>query len=177
MLKIRRKGLIKPWKRRLAIRFSRGIAVGAALTAVILIGLGFSYTWVIGKNTKAAEKNVESSLRTNTTKKPSVPSVNTPVGVSIQSLTTPITPGSTVYMSIRTLESSKCDIKVFNEKKDSMSDSGLVTQTADEYGSASWTWTIPYSAALGKWNVDVTCYRYAKSGFVRGDLVVVSHLD
>lgn len=80
-------------------------------------------------------------------------------------------------MSVRTIDGASCKIAVMNENKQSMIDPGLVTKTADEFGMVSWTWTVPYSAAIGNWNVDVNCYRNAKSGFGRGELIVVSQLS
>lgn len=176
MLRIKRKGLLKPWKRRLAIRFTRGVAFGVVLIATILIGIGFIYTWYSGKNARIVQEKVENEKSTNIIKH-NAPPQDAAVGVSVQTLTQQVIPGSEVSMSVRTTDGASCKIAVMNDSKQSMTDSDLVTKTADEYGMVNWTWTVPYSAALGSWNVDVNCYRYAKSGFGRGELIVVSQLN
>ncbi len=177
MLRIKRKGLLKPWKRRLAIRFTRGVAFSATLIAVALIGLGFAYTWVVSKNTKIVESKIDTSTSKGTTIKRASPSPDAPVGVSIQSFTPRVTPGSEVSIAVRTLEGSNCKIKVVNEKNELISSAGLVDQAANGYGMASWDWDVPTSGAIGEWNVDVTCYRNGKSGFARGYLEIVGQLN
>ena len=62
MLKIKRKGLVKPWKKRLAIRFTRGVAFSASLIAISLISVGFLYTWVVGKNVKNIEEKIDTTI-------------------------------------------------------------------------------------------------------------------
>ncbi len=72
---------------------------------------------------------------------------------------------------IRTNAGSKCVIAVVYDKTAS-SDSGLGSKTADEYGIASWTWTVESSVPIGKWPVKVTCVYNGRSAVVQGNLQV-----
>ncbi len=151
------------------------VLVGVLLLVVLLVGGGAAYTWYMGRNTPAAEPPAvegTSDIKKKPFFEPSKPAANANVGVSVQSLTSPVAPGENASITIRTLPGAECTITVeYNKVKST--DSGLVAKVADEYGMVDWTWTVDASAPKGKWPVDVTCSRGEKSGMVRGDLEVV----
>lgn len=151
----------------------RNASISVLILLVLAVGAGLIYTWVIGQ-TKPPEVPVQEIVPKDS--KPPVvehtkPAENTPVGVSIQSMTTPIQPGSNVMMIIKTRPLATCTITVvYNEV--ASHDSGLMTKTADDFGTVSWTWTVEETVPEGKWPVTVTCSYGKKSGVVIGDLVV-----
>lgn len=96
-----------------------------------------------------------------------------PVGVSVQSITSPTSPGSNVLMVVKTRPDATCTITAeYNKVKST--DSGLVEKTADDFGMAQWSWAVGPAVPEGKWPVTVTCSFNGKSGMVIGDLEVVS---
>ena len=99
------------------------------------------------------------------------PAENAPVGVSIQTLTTPIVPGSNASVVIKTNPSATCTIKVEYNGVASK-DSGLAPKVADDFGTITWAWTVELAVPEGKWPVSITCIKGKLSGVVLGDLVV-----
>lgn len=159
-------------KKRIA-KVLRNISISILALLVLATMAGLIYTWVMGQ-TKPPEVQVQ-DITPKDSKPPIVehvkPAENVPVGVSIQSMTTPITPGSNVTVIIKTRPLATCTITAVYNKVASR-DSGLVAKTADDFGMVSWTWTVEESVPVGKWPVTVTCSYGKKSGVVIGDLVV-----
>lgn len=135
---------------------------------VLMIAVGVLYTWYVGEQPRPADPPARTSPRAPVITKPVV-DPTTPVGVSVQSLTSPITPGSNAAISVRTKSGATCSIKVEYNKVAS-TDSGLKPKPADEFGVAGWTWTVEADAPLGKWPVEVSCERDKKVGIVRAYL-------
>lgn len=159
-------------KKRNLKKVIRNVSISILALIVLAVVAGVLYTWIMGMVQPAAPvqdiKPIDS--------KPKIiehvmPSENTPVGVSIQSLTTPIAPGSNAMIIIKTRALATCTITAVYNKVPSV-DSGLSKKTADEFGTVSWTWTVESSVPVGKWPVTVTCTYGKKSGVVIGDLVV-----
>lgn len=96
-----------------------------------------------------------------------------PVGVSVQSLTTPTAPGSNVLLIAKTRPNATCTITAEYDKVKSQ-DSGLIQKDADDYGMVQWSWAVGPAVPEGKWPVTVTCTFDEKSGVVVGDLEVKS---
>lgn len=99
------------------------------LTFVIVIvlvlgGAGVAYSWYTARNAKVVVADAPTPV-SKTVKKATVPAANTPVGVSITVLTSPIKPGSNASMTIKTKPKAACSIRVEYNKKPS-TDSGLV---------------------------------------------------
>lgn len=151
----------------------RNIFIWSVVLLAIIILLAIAYIWYLGQ-----QKPPSSSIQP-VPKAPSAPKLLAPhkpkpdavVGVSVQSLTTPIAPGANAAMMVHTNPEAKCTISVIYDKTPS-TDSGLVAKVADEYGMVDWTWTVPPSAPLGKWPVRVTCANTAKSGVVEDKLEI-----
>lgn len=144
---------------------------------VIFVGAGIGYTWYMGQNTTPEVATVvENTPAGPVIAKPTKPAENTPESASVQSLVSPVLPGSNSTITVRTKPDSICKISVIYDKTASI-DSGLYNKTADEYGMVSWSWTIEESAPLGKWPVSVICAYHEKTAVVVGDLKVVSQLE
>lgn len=96
---------------------------------------------------------------------------NVPVGVSVQSISSPITQGDMAIITTRSNPGASCNITVtLNKVK--YTDSNLVKKAVDEYGMATWTWPTSTFTLAGKWSVEVLCSRGEKSGMVLGELII-----
>ncbi len=148
--------------------------IGTVTILLILVGGGAAYTWWMGRHAKVAPA-VESATTTQSEKpffEPTAPDPKANVGVGIQVLTSPLAPGSNASISVHTYPDATCTIDVkYNEV--AAVDTGLHPKTADKYGLATWSWSVPEDTPLGTWPVWVRCAHHDKNGQVRGDLVVV----
>jgi len=159
-----------------AKKFIKKTLVSIFVLLFLFIGTGVAYTWYMGRN-------VDTSLLTEPVEYKPTPvikrveqSENVPESVAIQSLTSPVLPGSNASITIRTNQKSLCNISViYNEI--ASKDSGLVDKPSDEYGMVSWSWTVESSVPIGKWPVKVTCTRDEKSAVVVGNLNVVNQIE
>ncbi len=169
-------GRPKPAKRSgsKAGRFIRSTVIGMATLLLLIVGGGVAYTWYEGTySPPAAAVPLPVSHTANAIIKPVQPQPDAPVGVSVQSITSPIAPGSNASVTIRTNAGAKCTISVMYNNVASK-DSGLVPKTADEYGMVTWAWTVGPSVPLGKWPVKASCANAKNSGVVDQDLVVTN---
>lgn len=139
--------------------------------ALLLVTGGVGYTWYMGEQKTAAVATAEPAPSRRIEMKPVKQDPNAAVGVSVQMLSTPVQPGQNASISIRTNQNADCTIVVKYGETVS-TDSGLIKKTADDYGTVSWSWTVPATAPEGKGTVKVDCARKAKSGSVTGDLII-----
>jgi len=143
------------------------------LTTLILLAIvgGAGYTWYMGEQNLMAS-NIEKPMPSRRVEiRPVRQDPNANVGVAIQMLTSPVTPGDNASVTVRTNQRANCNITVtYNDVKST--DSGLMAKTADDFGMASWSWKVEPSAPAGTWPVDITCATKKKSGMVRGDLTI-----
>ncbi len=161
-------------------RFMRRVRIGVVvpLALVVLIGGGlFAWVWL--------QKPAEPKAATDTAAhQPVLPNLaaqklapNVPIGSSVQSITTPVTPGSNASVTLRTAEGAVCSIKVvhldpYQKELARVSDTGLADKTADAYGMVTWTWTMPPNAAIATWKADMYCKRDSQSTHSIGEIVV-----
>ena len=134
------------------------------------MGAGIAYVWYTSQNSEVVKTEAPKPAPKKVATTPVV-DPKTPVGVSVTVLTSPIKAGSNASITIKTKPLAACSIKVEYDKKPG-TDGGLVPKSADDYGVATWTWTVEPGRPPGTWPVDVTCARDGKSGYVRGDLVI-----
>lgn len=155
-------------------RLVRNVLLSTAVLLVLFLGGGLGYTWYSGQNASEPISIVPVSVSAAPVPMtPPKPTPNTFVSASVQSLTSPVTPGSGAEVTVRTLRDAKCSITVVYDKVAS-TDSGLVPKAADEYGMVGWTWTVGSAVPLGKWPVSVKCVNGDKSAVVTADLLVQS---
>ncbi len=161
-------------QRRSRILKQLSIAIGVLL--FVAVAAGIAYTWYNGQKppasaiAKPAEKKVAPKFARPTPRK------DAKVGVSIQSLTSPVAPGDNASIIIRTNPEATCVIEVKYGETKSL-DTGLVKKTADEFGIVNWAWTVETGTQTGKWPVTVTCKNQKNSGVVVGDLTVALPTD
>jgi hypothetical protein len=125
----------------------------------------------MGQHAKVKEVVVPVQTTKPKTTEPAQPAPNAKEGVAVQSLTSPVAPGDNASIDIHTNRDSKCTITVVYNNIPSK-DAGLTPKTADEYGLASWSWTVESTVPVGKWPVTVTCEWNKKIAVVIGDLIV-----
>lgn len=152
-------------------RLARGIVTTLLVLTILFMGAGMAYAWYTSQRspeviTTAPPKPATKKISTSPVVDP-----KTPVGVSVTVLTSPIKAGSNASITIKTKPLAACSIKVEYDKKPS-TDGGLVPKSADEYGVATWAWTVEQGRPAGTWPVDVTCARDGKSGYLREFIVV-----
>ena len=151
----------------------RNITIATLIITTILIGLGVGYTWYFGRTSSSLKAQTVTTINSGSV----VPlrhtdvAPNAPESASIQSLTSPVTPGENAAVTIKTNPGSWCTITVVYHKVSSK-DSGLMGKTSDEYGSVTWSWTLDASVPIGTWPVTITCLRNTKTAVVVGDLIV-----
>lgn len=154
----------------------RAMAITVVSLLIISVGVGGAYTWYMGQRTAVAIADVPTAPQPSRQALPSVPKIpakDAKVGIALQTLSTPVTPGQNIMMAIRTLPTAVCSIS-FTYGKDNIrsKDTGLAPKAADEYGSASWTWKLMPDVPVGVWPAEVTCAHNGQSAYLRGDITV-----
>lgn len=141
---------------------------------LLFVIAGVVYVYFSGKTEVKLEPVAEetNSKQEEFFAKPTQPGPNTPVGLAIQALLSPVAVGTNTSISVRTTPTSHCKIEVkYNNIP--AKDSGLISRDADVYGNVSWAWTVAKDTPLGKWPVRVFCELNGKSGQVIGDLEII----
>lgn len=164
-------------ERRRRGHLTRTIVTICVVILVIAAIVGAVIVWYLGKTRPA----VQAQKPTTATKvvQTSAPTVDesAPVGVAVQTVTSPVPRGSNASIAIRTRPKAACSIQVtysLDGDKDKVShDGGLIPKNADEYGTVSWTWTVESSRPVGSWPVEVTCAYKSKWGYGKQMLEVV----
>lgn len=156
-------------------RFFRKFFISFFVLILVFVVFGIFYTWYIGKNVDDSSFDEPMDPVVYKQVEHIKPAENVPVSVSIQSITTPVLPGSNVSLIVRTKSEATCSI-IFTYDDIKSTDSGLVDKKADEFGTVSWSWTVDESTPLGTWPAKVTCFEGEKSGVFIGDVEVVSEL-
>jgi hypothetical protein len=158
--------------RRNILKTVRNVVISIIVLLLLIAAAGVAYVRYAGGNSQQADSSkIAPPPPKPTLPKPSEPNPKAPVGVSVQSLFTPVKAGQNTSITIRTTPTAKCTIKVTYGGKPS-ADSGLMAKKADDYGMATWSWTVERSAPAGKWPIGVTCAYGKRSGFVQTDLQV-----
>ena len=150
----------------------RNSLINIAVLLVLFAVGGFAYTWYMSQNdTPPVASRPTTTLMTGAIKHAKI-AANTPASASIQSLSSPVRPGDNASVTVKGLPGSSCVIAVEYNKVPS-NDTGLkLTKILDDFGVATWSWTVEPTVPEGKWPVTITCLYQTKSAIVIGDLVV-----
>jgi hypothetical protein len=159
------------YKREQRAQSLRRFTTGTLILVLLAIVVGVGYTWYMGRHKTALANDPTPSRTIRPVLKPLKVSSIAPVGVSTQMITSPIKAGDNASITIKTNPEADCTI-VAKYNNVPAQDSGLVAKSADEYGVASWAWTVAPSAPKGTWPVEVTCKNKKNSAVVKADLVV-----
>ena len=155
------------------------ITASAVILLIVVAGAGAGYVWYSGQNPdQNSAAFAEPGEAVHLGGIPDRPKVdeNKVVSASVQSITSPVTPGSNSSIMVRTNRLATCTISVVYDKT-AAKDSGLVEKKADDFGMVEWTWTVPADAPLGKWPVKVTCANKKNSAVVENDLHIVRTIE
>lgn len=150
-------------------------AIISSLALVILFaGAGLGYTYYMDKqnSVNALKSSTNAADQQGVAIKPEKPSPNAPESVSLEVLSTPIARGQTNTVTIKTQANSSCTIAVTYLGGIFAHDPGLITKTADDFGTVNWNWNIGPTAPLGQGTVKINCTFYKKTAMVEGNFQV-----
>lgn len=160
-------------KKSRVVKTIRNIAISVVVLLVVTVGAGAAYTWYAGRS--APVTDIVTSPVEATSSRPVIKHVpqapGTKIGASVQTITSPVEPGSNTSITVKTTPGAICTISVLYNDVASK-DSGLTSRVADEFGVVMWAWTVESSVPFGKWPVKVTCVMNEFSAVVQTDLVV-----
>lgn len=141
----------------------------------ILVGAGLAYTYFMGGDGASIKTApVAATVSTDPTAgmiKPHKLSPKAPESASIQMLTPSVKRGAAATLSVKTQPTSACTV-IVDHNHIAYPVPTLKKQTADEFGSVNWDWTMPKTAPAGSSTVTVTCTYLKRSAVVQGDVVV-----
>ena len=140
---------------------------------VLSVGAGIAYTWYNGQNQLAAASLAAPVHTPRAVIKPSKAPSDAKVGVALQTATSQLKPGENASLSVRTNPEADCSIVVRYNNVAAV-DSGLLSKKADEFGVASWSWTVAAGTPTGTWPAEVTCKNKKHSAVLRADFVIKS---
>lgn len=153
-------------------RASARRSANAVLALVFLaVAGGVGYTWYNGQNQLASASEAAPVYTPRVEVKPSKIPSDAKVGVAQQTATTQLKPGENAAISIRTNPEAECSIVVRYNNVPAV-DSGLIMKKADEFGVASWSWTVASSTPSGVWPAEITCKNKKHSAVLRVDLTI-----
>lgn len=166
-------GSPSPSKKKLFFRRLRNITIAMFVLLFVAVGAGVGYTWYMGQTQPAgsAVAPAPTPKKPYVAAKPAAPPPNAKVGVAVESFASPVAAGDNSSISVQTTPGSICSIVLMYGAVKS-TDSGLVDKTADEYGLASWSWTVPSTTPNGSYPLTITCKRNVQSGVYQANLVI-----
>jgi hypothetical protein len=145
-----------PRLQRRAKKYTRNILISSGILLLILILGALAYAWYESQYGPAVSTAIPKSTPTVITIKHTQPGANVPEDASVETVSTPITPGSNASINLQTLSGSTCTILVTYNGVAS-TDTGLRPKAADDYGTVAWSWTLPASVPYGSFPIVVTC--------------------
>ena len=152
----------------------QNIGISIMVLLILVLGAGVVYTWYMGQDTSSAAPPPEPvvSAVPPSAAKSRIPGPDAKASASIQQLTSPVAPGDTVDVYVRSNPTATCKIAVEYNKVPS-TDAGLIEKATDEFGMVGWKWTVEKTTPHGKWPVTVTCsLDEQRTAVVVGDLLV-----
>jgi hypothetical protein len=108
--------------------------------------------------TSRGQPRTPSGTTTSTTQGNPPPVTSTTLGgvpLTVESLTSPISRGSTASLTIKTAPGAQCTITVLYKSGPSSS-AGLGPQTAGADAMVTWSWKVSSSTTPGTWSITVT---------------------
>ncbi|HRJ05968.1 MAG TPA: hypothetical protein PK096_00150 [Candidatus Saccharibacteria bacterium] len=158
------------YKREQRRRTLRRTFTSVVVLLILAAGAGLAYTWYSGQHQTVALSEAPVHKTRATFSAPKI-SPNARLGVAVQTVTSPVQPGSNASITIRTNPAAVCTISV-KQAEAKMEDSGLSKKTADEFGMLSWAWTVKPTDPVGKWPINITCKNKKYSAVVVSEVLV-----
>ena len=158
------------------IRFVRNLLLAFIILAIVAFGIGAAYVWYIGRND---DNRFDSMQLGEEVKAPTIQAAkvdeNARVGVALQTISSPITPGSQASISARTNREAVCTLSVkYNDVE--VKNVAFIEKTANEFGGVDWDWQVDSNAPIGKWPVTISCKKNKQWGVYTADLEIVKSL-
>ncbi len=149
----------------------RGITVALVLLTISVIG-GVTYTWYMGQQKTALISQAQSNRGSRAIFRPPKVASDAKIGVAVQMSASQTKPGENASITVRTNPEADCSISV---KYNNMlaKDSGLAPKAADEFGVATWAWTVASNTPTGKWPVEVLCKNKVHSAVVSSEIEII----
>ncbi len=141
-----------------------------SILVIAIIGTGYLYTWLMSNQIMPNDALTNTERRPVAIQKPTA-RINQRINVTVSNLSSPIMPGETAQLSIRTNIDAVCNIEVLSPTK-KLTDPSLTAKAADEFGIVSWSWLIPKGTPNGTWPLTVSCSNREYSGVVKTNLAV-----
>ncbi len=145
--------------------------IAVFILLIVILSAGIAYTWYLSKDTVRDSSVLDSPVDAAPKTTPPLLDPNSPVGASVQSLSSLVVLGEQASMIVKTRPMADCSVISEYDKK-TIIDLGLTTKKADDYGVASWDWFMKKGSPIGKWLLKITCKYGDKSGYVEGEMVV-----
>lgn len=161
----------KARQRKKRIIFIRRLLGGGLIVGLLMVGSGLAFAWYQAQSNPITVTQTPASKKTLPAATVREFADDTPVGVSIQSLSAPLRAGQNASLTIKTLPTAACSVKVTYKDQESK-DAGLIPKNADDFGAVTWTWTVEVSRPSGKWPVEVMCAHGKMSGYVKTELEI-----
>lgn len=162
-------------KREQRKKSARRLITSLLVMSVLAAGTGIAYTWYSGQQKNELANQPAPVHKSRAIIQPHKVASDAPLGVAVQSVTPELKPGENASLTIRTNPEAECTITVkYNNVV--ASDSGLLPKKADEFGVASWSWTVAAGTPEGVWPAEVLCKNKKHSGMVRADIKVTNKL-
>lgn len=154
------------------IKLVGNMVVSFVIMSASAFGGILACVWYFGQNEGLViDEKLPENTSTSNMITPTKQADNAPVGVSMQSISSPIKQGDVAQITTRSSPGASCTIAV-SLNKQKYSDSSLVKKAVDEYGMATWSWPTSTFTPTGKWAVEVSCAKGEKSGVYVGELIV-----
>lgn len=158
------------------VKFIRNLLIGFLLLALLAFAIGAAYVWYTGRNNDGRFDSMQTG---DSIKAPIIEAAqvdeNARVGVALQMIDSPVTPGSGTSISVRTNREAVCTISVkYNEVE--VKNPDFIEKTANEFGGVDWDWQVEPDAPIGKWPVTVSCKKNKQWGVYTAELQIVKSL-
>lgn len=161
----------RTWRKQQRKQTVRRITTITLVVLVMAVVGGIVHTWYMGQQRVASSKQAPITSVPRAVFKPPKVASNAKIGVAVQIVSPKVKPGENASITIRTNPEANCTISV-KYNKVAVNDSGLAPKVADEFGVASWAWTVAPGAPTGKWPIEIICKNKLYSAVVVSDLVI-----
>ena len=153
------------------------ILIMAIILIALLIGAAVLYAWYTSQKDGGNRAEVVETTKPKPVRSPRRSDPNGAIGVALQYISSPIAPGQQASMTIHTDTDAKCTIEARHRPEDKPKPvkiklPGFEDQVSDEFGMATWKWTVPASGPLGEWEVEATCANNKNSARYIADFLV-----
>ena len=161
------------------IATSLKVTATAVTLLIVATCAGVAYTWYMSEyhspDPSTFQQTAQAGGGSQLPQRKKIPD-DAVIGASVQTITSPVVPGSNASIMVKTNPEALCTITVVYDKTPSK-DSGLTQKKADEFGLVEWAWTVEPNVPLGDWPVTVTCANKKNKAEVENDLRVVKTLE